>query len=45
MTLSHFMVFTNIHEYANKIIYISDLRRKNMCLSFNMTPILVLYDK
>ena len=36
---SFFKVFINIHEYANKIIYISDYIRKDMCLSFNLTPI------
>ena len=33
--------YINIHKYANKIIYKSDHRKKDMCLSFNLTPILV----
>ena len=36
---SFFKVFINIYEYANWMIYISDNRKKNMCLSFNLTPI------
>ena len=35
---SFFKVFINIHEYANKMIYISDHRKKGLCLSFNWTP-------
>ena len=37
-----FKVFINIHKYANWTIYISDHRKKDMCLIFNLTPILVL---
>ena len=37
-----FKVFINIHKYANRTIYISDHRKKDMCLIFNLTPILVL---
>ena len=37
-----FKIFINIHEYANKMIYISDNRNKGMCLSFNLAPSLVL---
>ena len=36
---SFFKVFINIPEYAN---YISDYRKKVMCLSFNLTPSLAL---
>ena len=39
---SFLKVFINIQKYANSMIYISDHRRKDMCLSFNLTPILVL---
>ena len=42
-----FKVFINIYEYANKIkcIYISDHTKKDLCLSFNLVPGLVFYDK
>ena len=40
-----FKVFINIHEYADGMIYISDRRKKSMCLSFNVVPHLVLQDK
>ena len=36
------LIFINMQ---NKLIYISDHRKKGICLSFNLTPILVLYDK
>ena len=39
---SVFKVFINIHKCANKMIYIPDHRKKDMCLSFNLTPIVVL---
>ena len=42
---SFFKVFINIREYANEIIYISDHRKKGKCLSFNVVPYLMLYDK
>ena len=35
-------VFIHIPEYAN---YISDHMKKSICLSFNLTPSLVLLDK
>ena len=34
--------FINIREYAIEIIYISDHRKKDKCLSFNVLPHLVL---
>ena len=37
--------FINIREYANEIIYISDHRKKGMCLSFKVVPYFMLYDK
>ena len=37
-----FKEFINIRDYAIKIIYISDHRKKVMCLSFNVVPHLVL---
>ena len=40
-----FKVFINIHEYANKIICIFDDGIKGLCLSFNLVPSLVAYDK
>ena len=40
-----FKVFINIHKYANKMIYISDHRKNGLCLSFNLVPSLVFYDK
>ena len=40
-----FMGFINIHEYANGIIYISDHRKHGLCLSLNLVPSLVFYDK
>ena len=42
MILPYFKVFINIHEYANYIFYISDHRKKGMCLSFNLVTRLVL---
>ena len=42
---SFFKDFINIHKYANKMIYKSDNGKTDMCLSFNLTPILVLLDK
>ena len=32
----------DIHKYANSMNYKSDHRKKNMCLRYNLTPILVL---
>ena len=40
-----FKVFINIHEYANKIFCILDHEIKGLCLSFNLLPSLVAYDK
>ena len=40
-----FKVFINIHEYANDIIYKSDHTKNDLCLSFNLVPSLVFYDK
>ena len=42
-----FKVFINIHEYANGVIYmyISDHRKNGLCLSFNLVPSFVFYDK
>ena len=42
---SFFKVFIDIHKYANKMIYKSDHRKNDMCLSPNLTPILVLENK
>ena len=36
-------VFIIIHKYANQMIFKSDNRKKkDICLSFNFTPLLVL---
>ena len=40
-----FKVFINIHEYENKIVSIFDHGIKGLCLSFNLVPSLVVYDK
>ena len=40
-----FKVFINIYEYANEMIYILDHTKNDMCLSFNLVPSLVFYDK
>ena len=40
-----FKVFINIHEYANKVIYISGHRMNDICLTFYLVPRLVVYDK
>ena len=40
-----FKVFINIHEYAYKIICIFDHGMNGLCLSFNLVPSLVAYDK
>ena len=37
--------FMNIHEYANWVICISDHGMKGICLTFNLVPRLVVYDK
>ena len=37
--------FINIREYANEIIYLSDHRKKATCVSFNVVPYFMLYDK
>ena len=42
---SFFKVYINIREYAIDIIYISDHRKIGTCLSFNVVPYLMLYDK
>ena len=42
---SFLKVFINIREYTNEIIFISDHSKKGMCLSFNLVPYLMLYDK
>ena len=39
---SMFKVIINIHKYANQMIYKSYHIIKDMCLIFNLTPILVL---
>ena len=39
---SFLKVFINIYKNANSMIYKSDHGKKDMCLSFNLTPILVL---
>ena len=36
-----FTVCINIHEYVNYLIYISDHRKKGLCLSFNSKPSIV----
>ena len=38
-------VFINIHEHANQIICISDHGMKSICLTFNLVPSLLVYDK
>ena len=40
-----FKGFINIHGYANGMIYISDHTKNEQCLSFNLVPSLVFYDK
>ena len=40
-----FKVFINIYEYANGMIDISDHTKNDLCLSFNLVPSLVFYDK
>ena len=40
-----FKVFMNIHEYAKQAICISGHGMKGICLTFNMVPRLVVYDK
>ena len=45
LALSHFLRFSLNPEYANEIIYISDHRKKGMCLSFYVVPYVMLYDK
>ena len=40
-----FKVFINIHEYANWVICISGHGIKGICLTFNLVPRLVVYDK
>ena len=40
-----FKVFIDIHEYEYKIICIFDHGIKGLCLSFNLVPSLVAYDK
>ena len=45
ISLSHFLRFSLIREYANEIVYISDHRKKGMCLNFYVVPYLMLYDK
>ena len=46
MSLTSFLKgFINIREYAYEIIYISDHRKKGTCLSFNVVPSFMLYDK
>ena len=37
-----FKVFINIHEYANKIICMSEHGVKDHCLSFNLVPSLAV---
>ena len=37
-----FKIIINIHKYANKMIYKFEHRIKDMCLTFNLTPNLVL---
>ena len=41
----YFKVFINIHEYKNKIIYISGHGMKDLYLPFNLVQGLVVYDK
>ena len=45
LVLPHFLRFSLIREYANEINYISDHRKKGMCLSFYVVLYLMLYDK
>ena len=45
LVLPHFLRFSLIRKYANEIMYISDHRKKGMCLSFYVVPYLMLYDK
>ena len=40
-----FKDFINIHEYANQLICIPGHVVKGSCLSFNLVPSLVVYDK
>ena len=40
--LHHFKGRINIHQYANKIIYISDHGIKGLCLGFNLVPRFVI---
>ena len=40
-----FKVFIKIHEYANSLICILDLGVGAMCLSFNLVPRSLVYDK
>ena len=40
-----FKDFINIHEYANKLICITGHEMKGSCLSFNLVPSVVVYDK
>ena len=44
---SLFKVYINIREYVNEMIYISDHRKKDTCLSFYVVRVqyLMLYDK
>ena len=45
LVLPHFLRFSLIREYANEIIYISNNRKKGMCISFYVVPYLMLYVK
>ena len=45
LVLLRFLRFSLIREYANEIIYISDHRKKGVCLSFYVVPYLMLSDK
>ena len=45
MMFLFFTVFSIIHEYENKFIYVSDHRKKCLYLSFDLKPSLVSYDK
>ena len=40
-----FKYLINIHEYANQIICITGHEMKGSCLSFNLVPSLVVFDK
>ena len=40
-----FKDFINIHEYANKLICITGHKMKGLCISFNLVPSVVVYDK